>query len=149
MNEKKILIVNKEQNYVLESEIKKLLKSVGIGADRFVLSPDSPHGYGDWVSPYAASLVLYSHAKKELGQNADYSLRRLNTTFGHGMVSGAFGARNVGVLYLPDSDPCIRMTGFAIEAGADGVWKIKLLNQLINLGFEIDEAKFVELAKSV
>ncbi len=150
MNEKKMLIINEEQNYVLESEIKKLLKSVGIGADRFVLSPDSPHGYGDWVSPYAVSLVLYSYTPKKMGNsNTPCYLRRHNTMFKHGMVSGSLGARNVGVLYLPDSAPCIRMTGFAIEAGADWVWKIKLLNRLRDLDFEIDEAKFVELAKSV
>lgn len=150
MNEKKILIVNEEQNNVLESEIKNLLEGVGVGVDnRFVLSKDSSRGFGNCVAPYSASLVLYSYAKKELGQNADYSLRRLNTAFRHGIVSGALGARNVGVLYLPGSAPCITMTGFAIETGLDLVWKVKLLNQLRRAGFEIDEAKFIELAKSV
>lgn len=147
MNEKKILIVNEEQNYVLEGDLINMLVNMGFGVDLF--SPTTSDT--NLAATYAFAIVLYTHAAKDIEQCAECRASRLNTIFRHGLLLGLLGMRNIGVLCLPGSDPYIKKKYLSIEARTDSdwVWKIKLLNRLRDLGFEIDEAKFVELAKCV
>lgn len=147
MNEKKILIVNEEQNIFLEGDLINMLVNMGFGVDLF--SPTTSDT--NLAATYAFAIVLYTHAAKDIEQCAECRGSHLNTTFRHGVLLGALGTRNVGVLYTPGSDPYIKNKYLSIEARTDSdwVWKIKLLNRLRDSGFQINEAKFIELAKSV
>lgn len=153
MNEKKILIVNEEQNNVLESKIKKLLEGVGIGADKFDLYTPCHNRLlgGEELPPcYSMAIITYLHSEEEIMKDAQFLENRYHTLFMHGFLTGRLGSGNIGVLYRPGTIP-FKDTRFAIEARTDSdwAWKIKLLNRLRDSGFEIDEAKFIELAKSV
>ena len=149
---KKILIINERQNYVLEGKIKKLLEDVGMRAVRFYPF-DPSHSRlldsADLPIRYGFAIVVYSHTENEIRRDVLRRAVYLKTLFRHETLIENLGERKVVSIDLPGSDSYLNAQNFFIEAGTDSFWKIKLLNQLRKAGFEIDEAKFVELAKCV